>query len=60
MFNHLIDRYCRVIETLTALALAAMVILVFGNVLLRYVFNSGIAISEEVKKALLEELKNEK
>jgi len=52
MFNHLIDRYCRVIETLTALALAAMVLLVFGNVLLRYVFNSGIAISEEMSRWL--------
>ncbi len=52
MFNHLIDRYCRLIETLTALALAAMVLLVFGNVLLRYVFNSGIAISEEMSRWL--------
>lgn len=52
MFNHLIDRYCRAIETLAALALAAMVLLVFGNVLLRYVFNSGIAISEEMSRWL--------
>lgn len=52
MFHHLIDRYCRVIETLIALALATMVLLVFGNVLLRYVFNSGIAISEEMSRWL--------
>lgn len=33
-----------------ALALAAMVVLVFGNVLLRYGFNSGIAVSEELSR----------
>lgn len=52
MINHFIDRYCRVIETLIALALAAMVLLVFGNVVLRYAFNSGIAISEEMSRWL--------
>ncbi|MBT9550887.1 MAG: TRAP transporter small permease [Hydrogenophaga sp.] len=52
MINHLIDRYCRVVETLIALALAVMVLLVFGNVVLRYVFNSGIAISEEMSRWL--------
>ena len=37
---------------LIALALAAMVLLVFGNVLLRYAFNSGITVSEELSRWL--------
>uniref|UniRef100_UPI001E5BD629 TRAP transporter small permease n=1 Tax=Azohydromonas aeria TaxID=2590212 RepID=UPI001E5BD629 len=35
-----------------ALALAVMVVLVFGNVVLRYAFNSGITVSEEVSRWL--------
>jgi TRAP-type C4-dicarboxylate transport system permease small subunit len=48
----LVDRLCRVVEFLIALALAAMVVLVFGNVVLRYGFNSGITLSEEVSRWL--------
>jgi TRAP-type C4-dicarboxylate transport system permease small subunit len=48
----LIDRYCRFLEVLIALALAVMVLLVFGNVVLRYAFNSGITVSEEVSRWL--------
>lgn len=48
----LIDRYCRLLELLIALALAVMVVLVFGNVFLRYAFNSGITVSEEVSRWL--------
>lgn len=47
-----IDRFCRVIDLLIATALAVMVVMVFGNVVLRYAFNSGIAISEEVSRWL--------
>jgi len=47
-----IDRYCRLLEALIALALAVMVVLVFGNVVLRYAFNSGITVSEEVSRWL--------
>ena len=46
----LIDRCCRLLEALIALALAAMVIMVFGNVVLRYAFNSGITVSEELAR----------
>ena len=46
----LIDRYCRFLEVL--IALAVMVVLVFGNVVLRYAFNSGITVSEEVSRWL--------
>lgn len=47
-----IDRYCRLLEALIALALAVMVVLVFGNVVLRYAFDSGITVSEEVARWL--------
>ncbi len=52
MLTALIDRCCRWINLLIALALAVMVVMVFGNVVLRYVFNSGIAVSEEVSRWL--------
>jgi TRAP-type C4-dicarboxylate transport system permease small subunit len=44
--------YCRGLEGLMALMLAIMVIMVFGNVVLRYGFNSGITVSEEVSRWL--------
>ena len=52
MLNAFLDRCCRWINLLIALALAVMVAMVFGNVVLRYAFNSGIAISEEVSRWL--------
>jgi TRAP-type C4-dicarboxylate transport system permease small subunit len=39
-------------EALLALALAAMVVMVFGNVVLRYAFDSGITVSEELSRFL--------
>jgi len=50
--NRLVDGYCRLLEWTIALALAVMVVLVFGNVVLRYAFNSGITMSEEVSRWL--------
>ena len=44
--------YCRGLEGLMALMLAIMVVMVFGNVVLRYGFNSGITVSEEVSRWL--------
>lgn len=44
--------YCRALEYVIAGCLVAMVCLVFGNVVLRYVFNSGIAVSEEISRWL--------
>ena len=49
----LLDLYCRLLKAAAALCLAVMVVLVFGNVVLRYAFNSGIAISEELSRWLL-------
>ena len=47
-----LDVYCRVLSALMALLLAIMVVLVFGNVVLRYGFHSGITFSEEVSRWL--------
>lgn len=47
-----LDGFCRSLELLMAAALAVMVVLVFGNVVLRYGFNSGITVSEEVSRWL--------
>jgi TRAP-type transport system small permease protein len=50
--DRIINGYCRLLEWAIALALALMVVLVFGNVVLRYGFNSGITLSEEVSRWL--------
>jgi TRAP-type transport system small permease protein len=47
-----INGYCRIIGYLIAAALAVMVALVFGNVLMRYGFNSGFTVSEELSRWL--------
>jgi TRAP-type C4-dicarboxylate transport system permease small subunit len=47
-----LDALCRAVNGLSALLLAVMVVLVFGNVVLRYAFNSGITLSEEVSRWL--------
>lgn len=44
--------YCRGLEGLMALMLAIMVLMVFGNVVLRYGFNSGIPMSDELSRWL--------
>ncbi|MEH2625587.1 TRAP-type C4-dicarboxylate transport system permease small subunit [Bradyrhizobium sp. AZCC 1719] len=51
--ERLIDLYCRLLKLAIAICLAAMVVLVFTNVVLRYLFNSGIATSEELSRWLL-------
>ncbi len=50
--TRMIDWLCQGLEFLIAAALAIMVLLVFGNVVLRYGFNSGITVSEEVSRWL--------
>jgi TRAP-type C4-dicarboxylate transport system permease small subunit len=47
-----LDRYCKLLDSLIAFLMLGMVVLVFGNVLLRYGFNSGITVSEEVSRWL--------
>jgi TRAP-type transport system small permease protein len=45
-----LEGYCKLLEALLVLLLAAMVLMVFGNVVLRYAFNSGITVSEELSR----------
>ena len=47
-----VDVVCRGIDGVIAFMLAVMVVLVFGNVVLRYGFNSGITVSEELSRWL--------
>jgi TRAP-type C4-dicarboxylate transport system permease small subunit len=48
----IVEGYFTLLKVLIALFLAIMVVLVFGNVVLRYAFNSGITVSEEVSRWL--------
>lgn len=50
--NRLVFHLERVVEYLMALALAVMVVTVFGNVVLRYAFNTGIAAAEEIARLM--------
>ncbi|MBC5764972.1 TRAP transporter small permease [Ramlibacter albus] len=52
MVQKLVDGICRVFSWLMVACLALMVVMVFGNVVLRYGFNSGITISEELSRWL--------
>ncbi len=45
-----IDYLIRILEGLLVVLLAGMAIMVFGNVVLRYGFNSGILVSEEMAR----------
>ena len=42
--------FFKLLELLVVFALVAMVFMVFGNVVLRYFFNSGILVSEELSR----------
>jgi TRAP-type C4-dicarboxylate transport system permease small subunit len=50
MLDRLIDRCCKLIEMITVACLATMVGLVLANVILRYAFNSGITVAEELSR----------
>lgn len=52
MLDRIIHRYCRLLGFAMVLCLAAMVVMVFGNVVLRYAFNSGLTLSEELSRWL--------
>lgn len=52
MVRKVINSYCQLLCWLMAASLALMVVLVFTNVVLRYAFNSGIAVSEELSRWL--------
>ena len=46
MLQRLLDAFCRLLSMLMVGSLFLMVLMVFGNVVLRYGFNSGITVSE--------------
>ncbi|TAF99911.1 MAG: TRAP transporter small permease [Burkholderiales bacterium] len=46
----LVDYFFKLLEFLVVLCLFAMVVMVFGNVVMRYAFNSGILMSEEMSR----------
>ena len=48
--QHVIDGFFRLLELLIVVLMVAMVVMVFGNVVLRYGFNSGINISDEMAR----------
>lgn len=52
MLERSIDAICRLFGVLMVLCLGLMVLMVFGNVVLRYGFNSGITVSEELSRWL--------
>lgn len=52
MLDRSIDGMCRLFGVLMVACLALMVLMVFGNVVLRYGFNSGITASEELSRWL--------
>lgn len=52
MVNRWIDGICRLFSLLMVACLAVMVAMVFGNVVLRYGFNSGITVTEELSRWL--------
>jgi TRAP-type C4-dicarboxylate transport system permease small subunit len=52
MVQQFIDGFCKALNVVIALCLAVMVVLVFGNVVMRYGFNSGITLSEELSRWL--------
>lgn len=50
--DRILRSYCKILEAVSAACLLVMVVLVLGNVILRYVFNSGITVSEELSRWL--------
>jgi TRAP-type C4-dicarboxylate transport system permease small subunit len=51
-FDRLTRAVTRALEVVLVFSLALMAILVFGNVILRYLFDSGIALSDELARLL--------
>lgn len=45
-----INAFFKLLEFLVVVCMAAMVVMVFGNVVLRYGFNSGITVSDEMSR----------
>ncbi len=52
MWGKSLDGLCRLLSAAMVVCLALMVVMVFGNVVLRYGFNSGLTLSEELSRWL--------
>jgi len=52
IMTKVVGLYFNVLKLLIVLCMVAMIVLVFGNVILRYAFNSGISVSEELSRWL--------
>ena len=52
MFDKVTQAVTRLLEILLVASLGLMAVLVFGNVVLRYAFDSGLAVSEELARLL--------
>jgi TRAP-type C4-dicarboxylate transport system permease small subunit len=52
VIRKLVNGYCRMLGWLMVASLALMVVMVFGNVVMRYAFNSGLTLSEELSRWL--------
>lgn len=50
LLKSLADAFTRALEVLMVLCLAVMLVMVFGNVVLRLFFNTGIDLSEEIPR----------
>lgn len=48
--QNLLNGFFKLLELLVVICMVAMVFMVFGNVVLRYGFNSGISISDEMSR----------
>ena len=48
----IVDLYFRLLKLIIVLCMLGMVLMVFGNVVMRYAFNSGITVSEELSRWL--------
>jgi TRAP-type C4-dicarboxylate transport system permease small subunit len=48
--KQLVDLYFRILKGAVVVCITMMVVMVFGNVVLRYGFNSGITVSEELSR----------
>jgi len=50
--EQIVEGYFHLLKFIITLCLALMVVLVFGNVVMRYAFNTGITVSEELSRWL--------
>ncbi|WP_363261172.1 TRAP transporter small permease subunit, partial [Rhodoferax sp.] len=50
MLQKILNLFFKLLELLVVVCMVAMVLMVFGNVVLRYGFNSGIDVSDELSR----------